>query len=114
RDVVRLALDGDSEARRLIRSSGRLIGDVISGAVNLLNPEVLIIGGDMAEADELFLAGLRESVYGNATALATRKLQIASVSHGAQSGILGCAVLVLDHLLSAREIDLRIAASLHT
>jgi predicted NBD/HSP70 family sugar kinase len=114
RDVVRLALDGDSEARRLIRSSGRLIGDVISGAVNLLTPEVLIIGGDMAEADELFLAGLRESVYGNATALATRKLQIASVSHGAQSGILGCAVLVLDHLLSAREIDLRIAASLHT
>ncbi|KJF21289.1 ROK family protein [Rhodococcus sp. AD45-ID] len=109
RDVVRLALDGDGEARRLIRTSGRLIGDVISGAVNLLNPEVLVIGGDMAEADELFLAGLRESVYGNATALATRSLHIVSVSHGAQSGILGCAVLVLDNLLSPREIDLRIA-----
>ncbi|MGC0362661.1 putative NBD/HSP70 family sugar kinase [Rhodococcus sp. 27YEA15] len=109
RDVIRLALDGDGEARRLIRSSGRLIGDVIAGAVNLLNPDVLIIGGDMSEADELFLAGLRESVYGNATALATRKLHIASVSHGAQSGILGCAILVLDHLLSARQIDLRLA-----
>jgi predicted NBD/HSP70 family sugar kinase len=108
-----LALDGDGEARRLIRTSGRLIGDVISGAVNLLNPEVLVIGGDMAEADELFLAGLRESVYGNATALATRSLHIVSVSHGAQSGILGCAVLVLDNLLSPREIDLRIADAAH-
>ncbi|MCJ0905288.1 ROK family protein [Rhodococcus sp. ARC_M6] len=112
RDVVRLALDGDSEARRLIRSSGRLVGDVISGAVNLLNPEVLVIGGDMAEADELFLAGLRESVYGNATALATRSLHIVSVSHGAQSGVLGCAVLVLDNLLSTREIDRRVADSI--
>lgn len=109
RDVVRLALDGDSEARRLIRSSGRLIGEVISGAVNLLNPEMLIIGGDMAEAEELFLAGLRESVYRNATALATRSLHIATVSHGARSGVVGCAVLVLDHLLSAREIDRRVS-----
>ena len=76
RGVVDLAVSGDPEARRLIRDSGRHIGETLAGAVNLLNPEVLIVGGDMANAYDIFVAGLRETVYGNATALATKALTI--------------------------------------
>ena len=72
RDVVELANHGDGEARRLIRESGRHVGEVIAAAVNLLNPAVLVVGGDMAGAYDIFVAGLRETLYGNATALATR------------------------------------------
>ena len=39
RDLVDLAVGGDPEARRLIREAGRHIGEVLAGAVNLLNPE---------------------------------------------------------------------------
>ena len=76
RDLVDLAIGGDPEARRLIRESGRHIGEVLAGAVNLLNPEALVIAGDMSKAYDILVAGLRETVYGNATALATRELQI--------------------------------------
>jgi len=49
------------------------------------------------------VAGLRETVYGNATALATRELQILPSTHGDQSGVIGSAAMILDHVLSARN-----------
>src|SRR6476619_1293116 len=48
RDVVELANSGDPDARRMIRDSGRHIGEVLAAAVNLLNPAVLVVAGDMA------------------------------------------------------------------
>lgn len=105
RDVVALALHGDSEARGLLRESGRSLGEVLAGAVNLLNPSALVIGGDMARAYDMLAAGLRESVYGNATALATRQLQILPATHGELAGVVGCGALVLEHVLSAGAVD---------
>lgn len=105
RGVVELAVSGDPEARRLIRDSGRQIGETLAGAVNLLNPEVLIVGGDMAKAYDIFVAGLRETVYGNATALATRALTIQATTHGDHSGVIGSAAMVLDRVLSDRAVD---------
>ncbi|AYJ50880.1 ROK family protein [Rhodococcus sp. P1Y] len=105
RGVVELAVSGDPEARRLIRDSGRHIGETLAGAVNLLNPEVLIVGGDMAKAYDIFVAGLRETVYGNATALATKALTIQATTHDDLSGVIGSAAMVLDQVLSTRAID---------
>ena len=105
RDLVDLAVSGDPEARRLIRESGRHIGEILAGAVNLLNPEALVIAGDMAKAYDIFVAGLRATVYGNAAALATRELQILPSTHGEQSGVIGSAALILDHVLSAGAVD---------
>jgi len=105
RDVVALANSGDADARRMIRDSGRNVGEVLAAAVNLLNPAVLVVAGDMAGAYDTFVAGLRETLYGNATALATRALQIVPCTHGDRSGVIGGAVMALDHVLSSRAID---------
>ena len=91
------------EARRLIREAGRDIGEVLAGAVNLLNPDALVIAGDMAKAYDIFVAGLRETVYGNATAVATRELQILPSTHGDQSGVIGSAAMILDHVQVCRS-----------
>ncbi len=105
RDVVELANSGDAEARRLIRDSGRHVGEVLAAAVNLLNPAVLVVAGDMAGAYDIFVAGLRETLYGNATALATRVLQVVPSTYGDRSGVIGSATMVLDHVLSQSAID---------
>jgi hypothetical protein len=44
-------------------------------------------------------------LYGNATALATRSLQIVPCAYGDRSGVIGGAVMALDHVLSSRSID---------
>src|SRR4051794_15301333 len=104
RDVVELANSGDPDARRMIRDSGRQVGEVLAGAVNLLNPAVLVVAGDMAGAYDVFVAGLRETLYGNATALATRVLQVVPSTYGDRSGVVGSAAMVLDQVLSPGAI----------
>jgi predicted NBD/HSP70 family sugar kinase len=105
RDVVELAHAGDPEVRRMIRDSGRHIGEVIAAAVNLLNPKVLVIAGDLAGAYETFVAGLRETLYGNATAMSTRELEVVPAAHGSHSAVAGTAAMVLDEVLSPRAVD---------
>ena len=105
RDVAELANDGDPEARRMVRDSGRYVGEGIAPAVNLLNPALIVVAGDMAAVHDIFVAGLRETLYGNATALATRVLQVVPTTYGDRSGVIGSATMVLDRVLSPSSID---------
>jgi predicted NBD/HSP70 family sugar kinase len=109
RDVVELAHAGDPQARRMIRDSGRHIGEVVAAAVNLLNPKVLVIAGDLAGAYETFVAGLRETLYGNATAMSTRELEVVPAAHGSHSAVAGTAAMVLAEVLSPRAVDALVA-----
>lgn len=110
RDVVALALNGDAKARSMIRESGRHIGEVLAAAVNLINPAVLVVAGDMVGAYDVFVAGLRETLYGNASTLSTRTLQIVPSVLRERSGIMGCATTVLDYVLSPNVIDAAVEA----
>lgn len=105
RDVIELANGGDPETRRMIRDSGRYVGEGIAPAVNLLNPKVLVITGDMAGAYDIFVAGLREALYGNATAMATRELEVVASAHGGEAAPVGSAAMVLNEVLSATAVD---------
>lgn len=105
RHLVTRAVEGDPEARRLVRQSGRWLGEVLAAVVNILNPDALVIGGDMSAAYETLVAGMRETVYANAAALATKDLEILPATHGDQAGLVGCAVLVLEEVLSPRAVD---------
>jgi hypothetical protein len=40
----------------MVRDAGRTLGEVLAGTVNFFNPEVIVIGGDVAEAREHLLA----------------------------------------------------------
>jgi predicted NBD/HSP70 family sugar kinase len=111
RDLAALALQGDSVARGLLRDSGRELGEVLAVAINLLNPAAVVIGGDMAAGFEFYVAGVRESVYRRAAPLATRDLQFLPATHGDRAGVVGCAALALDHVLSPVAVDARLAAT---
>jgi predicted NBD/HSP70 family sugar kinase len=81
------------------------VGEVLAGAVNLLNPAALVVAGDVAGAYDIFVAGLRETLYGNATALATRNLQIVPSRLGGHAAVIGTAMMVLDEVLAPQVID---------
>ena len=73
-DLVR---QGNPDAVRIVTAAGRALGDVLSTAVSLLNPDVVVIGGDIALAHEPFLLGVRETGAGRSQPLATAHLRIA-------------------------------------
>ncbi|WP_028654524.1 ROK family protein [Nocardioides sp. J54] len=109
RDLVAQALAGDAEAKQLLRESGRQVGELLAVAINLLNPRAIVLGGDMAGAYDVYAAGVREAVYAKASALATRELQFLPATYGDRAGLVGCAALALDAVLSPAAVDARLA-----
>ncbi|WP_406284353.1 ROK family transcriptional regulator [Embleya sp. NBC_00896] len=109
RDVVALAAAGQPEAVRLVRESGRMLGEVLASVVNVLNPAVVVLGGDLADAGDPLLAGVREVVYKRSTAVATRELRIVPSVLGEAAGLIGCAFMALDQVLSPDAVDTTLA-----
>lgn len=105
RGLVELARSGDAEARGRVRESGRRVGEALAAAVQLLNPEAVVLAGDMAAAYDTFVAGLREGLYTHATSVSTRALQVLPATHGEQAGLVGCATMALEEVLSPAAVD---------
>ena len=110
RDVVDLVRGGSLPATHALRQAGRDLGEVLASAVSLLNPSVIVIGGLMVEGGESLLAGVREVVYARSLPLATGQLRIVASTAGPMAGVLGAAILVVEDLLSAEQVDTRLAA----
>jgi predicted NBD/HSP70 family sugar kinase len=61
-DVIKLAQVGDAGCRRVLVDAGRHIGLAAANLYNLLDPELIVLGGNLAPAGEILLASLRESM----------------------------------------------------
>ena len=109
RDVVRHVRDGRPEAMQLVRQAGRELGEVLAASVNFFNPGVIVIGGDIAHAAEHLLAGVREVVYQRAVPLGTRSLRIVRSALDDRAGVIGAAVMVIEHVLAPEAIDRMLA-----
>ncbi|MEU4831656.1 ROK family protein [Streptosporangium sp. NPDC023615] len=110
RDVVRLVRAGNTQAVQLIRQAGREVGDVLASIVNFFNPAVIVVGGDISEAGEQVLAGLREVIYSRSLPLATQHLTITASELGDRAGMIGAAVMVIEHVLAPGIVDRSITA----
>ncbi|NHA69849.1 ROK family transcriptional regulator [Phycicoccus flavus] len=62
RDVISRALDGDHGCRRVLEDAGRHLGIAVAGVVNLLNPEVVALGGQVARTGEIVLGPMRDAI----------------------------------------------------
>ncbi|WP_241661322.1 ROK family transcriptional regulator [Thermomonospora catenispora] len=109
-ELTRRVAAGDATVVALVREAGRRIGEVVAAAVNLLNPAVVVLGGDLTDGVEPLIAGVREVVYRRATALATRQLRIEPSMLGDAAGLMGCAAMVCDHILSPAAVDAALSA----
>ncbi|GAB3955423.1 ROK family protein [Micromonospora vulcania] len=97
--VIRLIDDGDRHATALARQAGRAIGEILAVVVNFFNPQVVAIGGRLADCEPL-LASMRATLYERCLPLATQTLLIERVTTGQDVGITGAAHLVIDHVVA--------------
>jgi predicted NBD/HSP70 family sugar kinase len=109
-DVVHLVRSGNLEAGRVVRQAGRDIGEVLAACVSMFNPSLVVIGGLVAEAGDMLMAGVRESIYRRSLPLATENLRIVASSAGSTAGVLGAAAMVVRHVLSPEVLDARLGA----
>ncbi|WP_062521395.1 ROK family transcriptional regulator [Demequina silvatica] len=104
-DVAELVRAGNIPAIQAVREAGRLIGEVLTTCVSLINPEVIVLGGSLAHAGDHLLAGAREVVYARSMPLATSNLQITQSRSGANAAIEGASMLAIHHALSPARIE---------
>jgi predicted NBD/HSP70 family sugar kinase len=93
-DVIERAQDGDHGCRLVIGDAGRAVGIAVAGACNLLGPELVVVGGELAQAGELLLEPLRAAVR-RATIDAVRDVRVIGGVLGERAEVLGAVALVL-------------------
>jgi predicted NBD/HSP70 family sugar kinase len=98
---------GHPDAVRLSREAGYRVGEVLATAVCLLNPGVLVVGGDLAETH--FVTGLREVLYQRALPRATRHLEVVTSTLGPRAGVTGAHAMVIEHVYAPAAVDARLA-----
>lgn len=105
RDVVDLVRRGDPDAVRVVTTAGRALGDVLSTVVSLLNPDVVVIGGDITHAHETFLLGVRDTLLSRSQPLATAHLSVSPSILGDRAGITGAAAMLADTIFGIEAVD---------
>jgi glucokinase len=94
--VTELAHDGDEMAQLALSEVGRRLGAALTGIVNALNPEVIVIGGGAVAAGEMLLQPARSVVAERALPPAREIVRIVPTHFGDESGMLGAALLALE------------------
>ena len=93
--MIEAAREGDAGSRRVIGDAGRALGQVVATLLNVLNPEMLIVGGELAGAGDLLLDGIRESVARAALPETSRGAQLVAGVLGERAQVLGALALVV-------------------
>lgn len=94
-DVLRRAADGDHICRSVIADAGSAIGAAAANLCNLINPELIVVGGDLAPAGELLLGPLRAALRGAAIASAADDVRVVASALGERAELLGALALAL-------------------
>ncbi len=91
--ITELAHDGDPVALDAIGSVARALGVGLSSIVNMLNPEVIVIGGGVIAAGEMLLGPARAEMRARALAPARDAVRVVAASYGEEAGMIGAALL---------------------
>ncbi|HXT64185.1 MAG TPA: ROK family protein [Pyrinomonadaceae bacterium] len=91
--IYRAALSGDELALEVLQSAGRYLGIGLANIVNVLNPEMIVIGGGVANAWDIFAAEMNRQISERAFPLPVSQLKIVRAECGDDAGVLGAARL---------------------
>ena len=99
-DIENAALEGDPLALQVIWEAAEHLGTAVAGLLNLMNPAVVIMGGDLSRLGELLLAPLRKSVRARTLVSSVAAAEIVVSTLGPRSVAVGAATLVLKAALA--------------
>jgi len=95
--IVSRARAGDSATLRVLDDAGLAVGRALASVANLINPEVIVIGGPLAELGDLFLGSIERGLMRHAVPSVGESTRLVMSSLGERAEALGAAALVLQH-----------------
>ncbi|MDD5561449.1 MAG: ROK family protein [Candidatus Omnitrophica bacterium] len=96
--VSRLAQADNARAVRFWDEVGRKIGSVLSGIVNLLNLDAIVIGGGISYAGRALFKSINQVILLRAMSVQAKRVSIFKAKLGNDAGIIGAGYLVKERL----------------
>jgi glucokinase len=93
RDTVAAAHDGDPDALKLLERFGTWLGVGISNAINIFEPEWVVIGGGLSAASDFYFDRAVKEARSRALPASLPGVHIAMARGGPAAGVIGAALL---------------------
>lgn len=97
RDIVALANDGDPGCRQVVEDAGATIGAVVAGLAIAVNPQCVVIGGELAKTGELLIGPLREAIRRRVPLNHLAPLEVVAAELGPRAEVTGAVLLALEN-----------------
>lgn len=94
-DLEKAALAGDDVAVQVAQEAAEHLGTVVAGLLNLMNPSMVVVGGDLAGLGELLLVPVRETARSRTLVSSVRAAEIRASELGPKSVAIGASTLIL-------------------
>ena len=94
-ELMQLVEDGDPGACRAVEDAAAHVGLAMAAAVNLLNPRLVVIGGDLARAGELLLDPIRTAIRRAVLPATAAQVSVVCGQLAEHAEVLGAASLAL-------------------
>jgi predicted NBD/HSP70 family sugar kinase len=102
-DVVRAARNGHAGALGVLDDAGHMLGLGASYLVGILNPELVVVGGESAEAFDFLLEPLRGALAQDA--LEAEQVPVVASGVEGDAAIAGAVLLAFEAGVAASEVD---------
>lgn len=101
--LVAAAVDGDLGSRRVVADAGRAVGAAVAMLCNVLNPQRVVVGGELAAAGDLLLAPIREALGRQALPPVVASVQVVADELGRRATAMG-AVAMVERILAGAVV----------
>ncbi|MBT4312393.1 MAG: ROK family protein, partial [Anaerolineae bacterium] len=101
KSVARAAQRGDLISQKIMEKAGENLGIALAGLVNIFNPDMIVVGGGVAQIGDLFLEPIRKTVKERSLPAATTNVRITAALLGKRSSSTGAIVQALSVALHA-------------
>jgi predicted NBD/HSP70 family sugar kinase len=95
RDVIIRAQKGDPGCQRVVSDAGATIGSVVASLAMAVNPQCIVVGGELAETGEVLIGPLRDAIRQRVLLNQIAPLEIVPAELGARSEVMGALLLAL-------------------
>lgn len=103
-DMLRFADEGDLGCARVISDAGRKIGMAAANLCNVLNPERVVLGGDLAQAGDILLNPVREAIERFSLPSVAEDLTVTQGMLGTEAELLGVVQFALERFVEDGSI----------
>jgi glucokinase len=98
KEIFEMSYKNDPIAVKVVKENAKLIGIGLANLITIFAPEIIVVGGGMAEADESYLNMIRESAFANSMENCRSEVKLERAHLGSRAAILGAAYYSLTRL----------------